>query len=139
MNPLDKAQIGSTNVSVTRLGVGGAPFGSMPIEAAEQSSIESIGKGLELGIAYYDTAPFYGAGRSERYYAKGLSGAERDSYVLSTKVGRVLNSGGRGARAGHLPRPAADGSGVRLQPRRDAALVRGKPEAAGTRPHSTSC
>ena len=91
MNPLDKAEIGSTGVMVSRLGVGGAPFGSMPIEDAEQRSIESIGKGLELGISYYDTAPFYGAGRSERYYAQGLSGVDRDSYVLSTKVGRVLN------------------------------------------------
>ncbi|MCY4580000.1 MAG: aldo/keto reductase, partial [Chloroflexi bacterium] len=77
MNPLDKAEIGSTGVMVSRLGVGGAPFGSMPVEAAEQRSIESIGKGLELGISYYDTAPLYGAGRSERYYAQGLSGVER--------------------------------------------------------------
>ena len=91
MNPLDKAEIGSTGVMVTRLGVGGAPFGSMPVDAAERRSIESIGKGLELGVAYFDTAPLYGAGRSERYYARGLSGVERDSYVLSTKVGRVLN------------------------------------------------
>ena len=91
MNPLEKAEIGSTGISVTRLGVGGAPFGSMPIEEAEARSIESIRKGLELDIAYFDTAPLYGAGRSERYYAHGLSGVERDSYVLSTKVGRVLN------------------------------------------------
>ena len=91
MNPLDKAEIGSTGVMVTRLGLGGAPFGSMPVDLAEQRSIESINKGLELGIGFYDTAPFYGAGRSERYYARGLSDAERGSYVLSTKVGRVLN------------------------------------------------
>ena len=91
MNPLDKAEIGSTGVMVSRLGVGGAPFGSMSVDVAEQRSIESIAKGLELGISYYDTAPLYGAGRSERYYANGLSGVERDSYVLSTKVGRVLN------------------------------------------------
>ena len=91
MNPLDKAEIGSTGVMVTRLGLGGAPFGSMPIDAAEQRSIESINKGLELGIGFYDTAPFYGAGRSERYYARGLSEADRGTYVLSTKVGRVLN------------------------------------------------
>jgi D-threo-aldose 1-dehydrogenase len=91
MKPLDKAEIGSSRVMVTRLGLGGAPFGSMPLDAAEQSSIESVRKGLELGIGFYDTAPFYGAGRSERYYAAGLSGVERASYALSTKVGRVLN------------------------------------------------
>ena len=91
MNALDKAKIGSTGVMVTRLGLGGAPFGSMPVDVAEQRSVESIDRGLELGIGFYDTAPFYGAGRSERYYAAGLSSAERDSYALSTKVGRVLN------------------------------------------------
>ena len=91
MNPLERAEIGLTGVMVTRLGMGGAPFGSMPIDIAEQRSIESINKGLEIGIAFYDTAPFYGAGKSERYYAQGLSRAERDSYALSTKVGRVLN------------------------------------------------
>ena len=37
--------------------VGGAPFGSMSVDVAEQRSIESIAKGLELGISYYDTAP----------------------------------------------------------------------------------
>ena len=46
MNPLDKTEIGSTGVEVTRLGVGGAPFGSMPVEEAEARSIESIRKGL---------------------------------------------------------------------------------------------
>ncbi len=91
MNPLDTAAIGRTELRVTRLGMGGAPFGSMPVDIAERRSIESIRKGLALGIGYYDTAPFYGAGRSERYYAAGLAGADRSGYVLSTKVGRVLN------------------------------------------------
>ena len=100
MNPLDKAEIGSTGLMVSRLGVGGAPFGSMPVDTAEQRSVESIGKGLELGISYYDTAPFYGSGRSERYYARGLSGVERDGYALSTKVGRALNPVDAGARGG---------------------------------------
>ena len=90
MNPLDRAQIGSTDIEVTRLGLGGAPFGSMPASAAEQRAMESIHKGLELGIAYYDTAPMYGVGRSERCYAKGLRGAARDAFTLSSKVGRVL-------------------------------------------------
>ena len=91
MNPLDRAQIGGTDVEVTRLGLGGAPFGSMPASAAEQRAVESIRAGLELGIAYYDTAPMYGVGRSERCYAAGLRGAARDAFTLSSKVGRALN------------------------------------------------
>lgn len=91
MNPLDKAEIGATGLSVTRLGMGGAPFGSMPRAAAESEAAASIRAGLERGIAYYDTAPLYGAGWSERYYARALAAAPRDSFALSTKVGRVLN------------------------------------------------
>lgn len=100
MNPLDKAAIGKTALRVTRLGMGGAPFGSMPIEHAAARAVESVRKGLELGIAFYDTAPFYGAGRSEGYYAEGLRGAARDGYVLSTKVGRVLDPVDAGADGG---------------------------------------
>ena len=96
MNPLDRAQIGSTGIEVTRLGLGGAPFGSMPAAVAEQRAVESIRKGLDLGIAYYDTAPMYGVGRSERCYAEGLRGAGRDAFTLSSKVGRVLNPIGGG-------------------------------------------
>lgn len=91
MNPLDKAEIGATGLSVTRLGMGGAPFGSMPRADAERQAAASISAGLDLGIAYYDTAPLYGAGWSERYYARALAAAPRDSFALSTKVGRVLN------------------------------------------------
>ena len=96
MNPLDRAQIGSTDIEVTRLGLGGAPFGSMPADVAEQRAVESIRAGLDLGIAYYDTAPMYGVGRSELCYAKGLRGVARDAFTLSSKVGRVLNPIGGG-------------------------------------------
>jgi D-threo-aldose 1-dehydrogenase len=41
-----------------------------------------------------DTAPFYGVGRSELRYGEALSDVPRDSYVISTKVGRLLKVGG---------------------------------------------
>ena len=46
---------------------------------------------LALGLNYFDTAPMYGVGQSERRYGQALHGRARDSYVLSTKVGRVLH------------------------------------------------
>ncbi|WP_204333481.1 aldo/keto reductase, partial [Proteus mirabilis] len=42
------------------------------------------------GIRYYDTAPHYGFGLSERRFGDYLRTKPRDSYVLSTKVGRLL-------------------------------------------------
>jgi D-threo-aldose 1-dehydrogenase len=91
MDPLETAEIGRTGLHVTRLGLGGAPFGGLFSDVAEQTAVGSIKQALELGIRYFDTAPLYGVGKSEQYYARALAGVPRDSYVLSTKVGRVLN------------------------------------------------
>lgn len=44
----------------------------------------------EAGIRYFDTAPFYGRGRSERRLGAFLQEKPHDSYVISTKVGRIL-------------------------------------------------
>jgi D-threo-aldose 1-dehydrogenase len=49
-----------------------------------------IQRSLALGLNYLDTAPMYGVGRSEQRYGQALRGVARESYVLSTKVGRVL-------------------------------------------------
>ena len=96
MDPFEQVAIGDTGVSVTRLGLGGAPlsgmtlggglFGGTPHDAA----VEIVQRAHELGIRYFDTAPLYGAGRSEIRYGRALEGIDRDSFVLSTKVGRVL-------------------------------------------------
>ncbi|MCI0841640.1 MAG: aldo/keto reductase, partial [Chloroflexi bacterium] len=79
MDPLAKAEIGATGLQVTRLGLGGAPFGGLSEDVAQQCATESIAAGLDLGIRYFDTAPLYGNGRSERYYASALKGVDRNS------------------------------------------------------------
>ena len=91
MDPLATAEIGSTGLRVTRLGLGGAVLGGLYSDVSREAAVEAIHRGLELGIRYLDTAPLYGHGKSERYYGYALSDVPRDSFVLSTKVGRVLN------------------------------------------------
>ena len=91
MNPLEMAEIGSTGLSVTRLGLGGAPLGSLFTEVAEEAADQTVRQGLELGIRYIDTAPLYGRGTSEKRIGRSLAGLARDEFVISTKVGRVLN------------------------------------------------
>ncbi|KQR50922.1 aldo/keto reductase [Leifsonia sp. Leaf336] len=44
----------------------------------------------EAGIRYFDTAPHYGLGLAEERLGEGLRGLPRDEYVVSTKVGRLL-------------------------------------------------
>jgi D-threo-aldose 1-dehydrogenase len=90
MNPLEKKQIGQTGLQVTRLGLGGAPLGGLFRDVAEAAATQTIQRALALGINFMDTAPLYGHGKSEFYFGKALEGVQRDSYVLSTKVGRVL-------------------------------------------------
>ena len=91
MDPLAKAQIGTTELEVTRLGLGGAPFGGLFTDVEQRAAVSSIKTAMDLGIRYLDTAPLYGTGKSEHFYSEALAGADRDDYVLSTKVGRVLN------------------------------------------------
>ena len=98
MNPFETAQIGSTDLQVTRLGLGGvalsgAPPSTNPTDTtSEDHSFALVNRSLEMGVNYLDTAPLYGVGDSERRIGKALQGVPRDSYVLSTKVGRVLDS-----------------------------------------------
>ena len=96
MNPLDKVAIGKHGVEVTQLGLGGAPLSGMVLGdglyggTASDEAGRIIKRAHELGINYFDTAPLYGIGRSEVRYGAALASVDRDSYVISTKVGRVL-------------------------------------------------
>jgi D-threo-aldose 1-dehydrogenase len=92
---LPSAQVGRTALQVSKLGLGTAPLtgnnGSIP----EAQSIETIRAALDAGVTFIDTAPMYGAGRSEQRLAEALDGVPRDSYVLSTKVGRLVLPDGK--------------------------------------------
>ena len=91
MNPLEMRQVGTTDVRVTVLGLGGAALGGLFTDVAETTAVETVTMGAELGVKYFDTAPLYGHGKSERFVGKALGALPRDSFVLSSKVGRVLN------------------------------------------------
>ena len=94
MNPLDTAEIGNTGLRVTRLGLGGAAIGGLYSDVLQDAGAQTIQRGLALGVRYFDTAPLYGHGKSERYYAQALAGVNRETFVISTKVGRLLNPAG---------------------------------------------
>ncbi|MFZ9441471.1 MAG: aldo/keto reductase [Candidatus Nanopelagicaceae bacterium] len=85
-----KISLKRTPLEITRLGLGTAPLGGMFTSVAEQDSDDLIATAFELGINYFDTAPLYGYGRSEVRLGRALRAAKQN-FVLSTKVGRVLN------------------------------------------------
>jgi D-threo-aldose 1-dehydrogenase len=82
--------LGHTDVTVTRLGLGLAPLGGLFQAVGDEQAYATIERAWELGIRYFDTAPLYGHGLSERRSGRVLAGKPRDEFTLSTKVGRRL-------------------------------------------------
>ncbi|MFV8243515.1 aldo/keto reductase [Mycolicibacterium peregrinum] len=74
-----------------KLGFGTAPMGNMFRAIPDEEVQETLQSAWDQGIRYYDTAPFYGAGLAEIRLGTMLSQQPRDSFVLSTKVGRVID------------------------------------------------
>lgn len=83
-------------LELTDLGLGGAQFGNLYRAMDDATAEATFDVAWEAGIRYFDTAPHYGLGLSERRLGKLLCPHDRDDYVLSTKVGRLLipNPGG---------------------------------------------
>lgn len=82
--------VGETGLDISRIGFGGAPLGDLKRAPTDAGAREVLQAAWEAGIRYFDTAPFYGAGLSERRIGDFLRDKPRDSYTLSTKVGRLL-------------------------------------------------
>ncbi len=83
---------------VTTFGFGAAPIGNLFSAISDEQAGEAIEAAWAAGVRYFDTAPHYGLGLSERRLGTALRGRPRDSYTLSTKVGRLLvpsSAGGR--------------------------------------------
>ena len=72
------------------LGLGTAPLGGLYSPVSDEQAHEVIGAAWDRGIRFFDTAPLYGHGASERRLGAVLRGKPRDSFVVATKVGRLL-------------------------------------------------
>src|SRR5258705_10882043 len=79
-------------VSVPTLGLGAAQLGNLHRELSDEEAARTVDAAWEGGIRYYDTAPHYGLGLSERRLGAALAGRPRNEFLLSTKVGRLLVS-----------------------------------------------
>jgi D-threo-aldose 1-dehydrogenase len=84
-----------------RLGLGGAPLGNLfePVSDAESRAL--IDAAWASGCRSFDTAPHYGHGLSERRFGDALRARPRESYWLSSKVGRLLRAAPHAARDQH--------------------------------------
>ncbi|MFN8522239.1 MAG: aldo/keto reductase [Chloroflexota bacterium] len=90
MDPFSLQQIGKTDLRVTRLGCGGATLGDAHGAISEAQASTTLEAAYAAGISYFDTAPWYGLGKSEHRFGTVLRTKPRGSFVISTKIGRVL-------------------------------------------------
>lgn len=77
-------------MELTPLALGGAGLGNLFTPVTDDEARATVDAAWEAGIRVFDTAPHYGLGLSERRFGAALRERPRDEYVLSTKVGRIL-------------------------------------------------
>jgi D-threo-aldose 1-dehydrogenase len=87
---MQEHKIGNTALKVTRLGLGTAPLGGLYHPVSEEDALTTFELAWHSGIRFFDTAPQYGNGNSERRLGKFLANKCRDQFVVATKVGRLL-------------------------------------------------
>ena len=87
---INKRKIGKTDIEVSELGFGCAPLGGWPVAVSDQDANISLETAWSKGIRYFDTAPLYGSGMSEKRLGNFLQKQQREEFVISTKVGRLI-------------------------------------------------
>lgn len=101
--PLPRRRLGHSAVEVTELSFGGAAIGNLFTAVSDADARAAVDAAWDGGIRAFDTAPHYGLGLSERRLGAALADRPRAEYVISTKVGRLLEPAGPGAGAGRDP------------------------------------
>lgn len=79
-----------SRLPLTELSLGCAQLGNLYRAIDDEQAAATVEAAWELGIRYFDTAPHYGLGLSERRLGAALAGRPREEFVVSTKVGRLL-------------------------------------------------
>jgi D-threo-aldose 1-dehydrogenase len=92
---VEQRTVASTGIEVSTLGFGGNALGNLYSVIDEADARDTVLAAWETGVSYFDTAPLYGHGLSERRIGDVLRALPRDRVVLSTKVGRLLKPHGR--------------------------------------------
>ena len=91
MTPLDLLRQG-------KLGFGGAGIGNLYRAIPDGEALATVLAAWDAGIRYFDTAPHYGLGLSEQRLGAVLRDKPRDAFVISTKVGRLLEPNAAGGK-----------------------------------------
>ena len=94
MNAFEQRPIGNTGLEVDVLGMGCASLGNLYRPVSDAAAAAALTAARAQGFRYFDTAPHYGQGLSERRVGDALRQSPDRGHVLSTKVGRLLKPAG---------------------------------------------
>jgi D-threo-aldose 1-dehydrogenase len=94
VSALPRRDLTGTPLALSELSLGCSQLGNLYREVSDEDARATVDAAWELGIRYFDTAPHYGLGLSERRLGSALASRPRGDYVLSTKVGRLLEPAG---------------------------------------------
>lgn len=106
--------------SRSRLAFGGAPIGNLYEAVDDETAALTISRAWQNDIRHFDTAPYYGYGLSESRLGTTLGGLPRDSFTLSTKVGRVIEADAQ--QINHADGFVVDGQRARFDYSRDGIM-----------------
>lgn len=78
------------DVQISALALGCAPIGNLFTAMSDETAVGAVDAAWDAGVRFFDTAPHYGLGLSERRLGAALAGRPRTEFTVSTKVGRLL-------------------------------------------------
>ena len=102
-DPLDEATLPRSGLRLRRLALGTAPLASIFWGNDAGTAVQTATRALELGIRFFDTAPFYGLGEAERRLGRALAVAPQgERPFIATKAGRLLTAQPDGSMDAHF-------------------------------------
>src|ERR1700674_2848012 len=89
--PADMSQGGGGRyVPAVKFGLGGVPLGNEFEVVSDEDAYKTLEAAWDAGVRYYDVSPWYGLGLAERRFGQFLHNQNKEEYVISSKVGRLL-------------------------------------------------
>jgi hypothetical protein len=113
-----------------QFGLGGVPLGSEFEVVTDEDAMNTMEASWNAGVRYFDVSPWYGLGLAERRYGAFLHKQQRDSYLISTKVGKLLKAAPRNNSKELFPY-ANSPNNVVFATQRTASSVRSKIACSG--------
>ena len=131
---MGKFQLGKSDLTISRLGLGCMGMSEFYGSSDEKESIETLHGALDLGLNFFDTADMYGSGRNEELIGRAFKG-KWDKVILATKFGFLRDADGGWDGLDCSPayiKTACEASLKRLNT--DVIDLRGNPVPAACRP-----